>query len=134
MSTRIPTSASVSEAAVIEASLSSVWHLIKLQDFSKFWTKLEKSEHVKGTSPETDVVKWTFKDGTILDVKLEEHSVGSSCLLYWLMGFVGMHDRGSVRVWPGDFHLFSTIVFPKMSRLGCNRSPIYIFFANPLLN
>lgn len=30
---------------------------------------------MKGASPETDVVKWTFKDGTVLDVKQEEHSV-----------------------------------------------------------
>jgi hypothetical protein len=71
----IPTSTSVSESAVIEAPFSSVWHLVKLQDFSKFWSKLEKSETVKGASPETDVVKWTFKDGTELDVKQEEHSV-----------------------------------------------------------
>lgn len=72
---RIPTSTSVSESAVIEAPFSAVWHLIKLQDFSKFWSKLEKSEVVKSSSPETDVVKWTFKDGTELDVKQEEHSV-----------------------------------------------------------
>ena len=51
---------------------------------------MEKSEHVKGTSPETDVVKWTFKDGTILDVKLEEHSVRNLCLSDWLIGFVCM--------------------------------------------
>jgi hypothetical protein len=81
MSSRIPTSASVAEAAVIQAPLSSVWHLIKLQDFASFWTKLDKSEYVKGTSPETDVVKWTFKDGTVLDVKLEEHSVRSNPLV-----------------------------------------------------
>ena len=49
--------------------------MIKLQDFHKFWSKLEKSDYVKGASPETDVVKWTFKDGTVLDVKQEEHSV-----------------------------------------------------------
>ncbi|KAK7179024.1 hypothetical protein DPSP01_003085 [Paraphaeosphaeria sporulosa] len=71
---RIPTSTSVSESAVIEAPFSAVWHLIKLQDFSKFWSKLEKSEVVKSSSPETDVIKWTFKDGTELDVKQEEHS------------------------------------------------------------
>ena len=75
MSSSIPTSTSVSESAVIPAHISNVWHLIKLQDFHNFWTKLEKSEHVKGASPETDVVKWTFKDGTVLDVKQEEHSV-----------------------------------------------------------
>ncbi|KAK3209411.1 hypothetical protein GRF29_69g1726396 [Pseudopithomyces chartarum] len=72
--TRIPTSTSVSESAVIEAPFSAVWHLIKLQEFSSFWSKLEKSEVVKSASPETDIVKWTFKDGTVLDVKQEEHS------------------------------------------------------------
>jgi hypothetical protein len=71
----IPTSTSVSESAVIEAKFSDVWHLIKLQDFSKFWSKIEKSEHVKGTSDETDIVKWTFKDGQVLEVKQEAHSV-----------------------------------------------------------
>lgn len=71
----IPTSTSVSESAVIEAPFSAVWHLIKLSSFSTFWSKLSKSETVKGTSPETDIVKWTFADGTELDVKQEEHSV-----------------------------------------------------------
>ncbi|KAF2492509.1 Bet v1-like protein [Lophium mytilinum] len=70
----IPTSTSVTESAVIEAPLSSVWHLIKLQDFSKFWSKLDKSEYVKGASDETDIVKWAFKDGTVLEMKQEEHS------------------------------------------------------------
>ncbi|KAL8934722.1 MAG: hypothetical protein Q9211_005082 [Gyalolechia sp. 1 TL-2023] len=75
MTTPIPTSTSVTESAVIAAPLAQVWHLIKLQDFHKFWSKLEKSDYVKGASPETDVVQWTFKDGTVLDVKQEEHSV-----------------------------------------------------------
>ena len=75
MSSRIPTSTSVTESAVIEAPFSSVWHLIKLENFSAFWSKLKGSESVKGVSPETDVVKWTFVDGTILEVKQEEHSV-----------------------------------------------------------
>ncbi|KAL1641789.1 hypothetical protein SLS58_005828 [Diplodia intermedia] len=74
MATRIPTSTSVVETAVVEAHLSSVWHLVKLQDFAKFWTKLDKSEFVKGASPETDVFKWSFKDGQVLEVKQEEHS------------------------------------------------------------
>ncbi|KAL9096004.1 MAG: hypothetical protein Q9163_006463, partial [Psora crenata] len=74
MTTAIPTSTSVIESSVIPAPLAQVWHLIKLQDFHQFWTKLSKSEEVKGASPETDVVKWTFKDGTVLDVKQEEHS------------------------------------------------------------
>jgi len=74
MASRIPTSSSITESAVIGAPLSQVWHVIKLQDFHKFWTNLSKCDEVKGTSPETDIVKWTFKDGTELDVKLEEHS------------------------------------------------------------
>jgi len=73
----IPTSTSVSESAVIRAPLSHVWHLIKIQDFSKFWSALSGSEYVKGASEETDVVKWTFKDGTVIEVKQEEHSVSS---------------------------------------------------------
>lgn len=77
MSSSIPTSTSVTESAVIQAPLSQVWHQIKLQDFHNFWTKLSKSEHVQGASPETDIVRWTFGDGTVLDVKLEEHSVGA---------------------------------------------------------
>ncbi|KAL9628868.1 MAG: hypothetical protein Q9164_007122, partial [Protoblastenia rupestris] len=74
MATPIPTSSSVTESSVISAPLSQVWHLLKLQDFHNFWTKLSKSEHVKGASPETDIIKWTFKDETVLDVKQEEHS------------------------------------------------------------
>ncbi|KAL5114340.1 hypothetical protein ACEQ8H_007777 [Pleosporales sp. CAS-2024a] len=74
MSGSIPTSTSVSESAVIEAPFSDVWHLIKLQDFSKFWSALDKSEFVKGTSDEADVVKWVFKDGSAVEVKQEEHS------------------------------------------------------------
>lgn len=74
MTSRIPTSTSITESSVITAPLAQVWHLIKLQDFHHFWTKLEKSHHVKGTSHETDIVKWTFKDGTEQEVKQEEHS------------------------------------------------------------
>ena len=70
----IPTSTSVSESAVIRAPLSHVWHLIKIQDFSKFWSALKSSEYVKGASEETDIVKWRFNDGTVVEVKQEEHS------------------------------------------------------------
>lgn len=77
-STAIPTSTSVLESAVINAPLSAVWHHIKLQDFSKFWSAIKSSEYVKGTSDETDIVKWSFQDGTELEVKQEEHSVCSA--------------------------------------------------------
>lgn len=80
MSGNIPTATFVSESAVIEAPLAQVWHLIKLQDFSTFWSKLSTSEFVKDSSPEADVVRWTFTDKTVLDVKQEEHSVGFSSL------------------------------------------------------
>ncbi|GAA5872066.1 hypothetical protein JCM16303_000965 [Sporobolomyces ruberrimus] len=65
----------VVESAVIKAPLAKVWHLIKLQDFAKFWSALESSELAdKGVSSEADVFSWKFKDGTSLNVKQEEHS------------------------------------------------------------
>jgi hypothetical protein len=70
----IPTAAGVRESAVIDAPLSAVWHLIKLGNFADFWSSLSKSELVNESS-ETEVAKWTFKDGTQLEVKQEEHSV-----------------------------------------------------------
>ncbi|KAF2204893.1 Bet v1-like protein [Delitschia confertaspora ATCC 74209] len=78
----IPTSNAVTESAVIDAQLSEVWHFIKLQDFARFWTKLQSSEYLKGTSDEADVVKWTFKDGTIVEVKQEEHSTINHYISY----------------------------------------------------
>ncbi|KAI6781575.1 uncharacterized protein J7T54_005286 [Emericellopsis cladophorae] len=82
MSGRIPTSSSVIESAVIEAPFSNVWHLLKLQDFAKFYNALDKSEWVKGASPDTDIVKWSFKDGTVLEVKQEEHSTIDHYITY----------------------------------------------------
>ncbi|KAJ9134323.1 hypothetical protein NKR23_g10180 [Pleurostoma richardsiae] len=77
----IPTSTSVVASAVIKASLTDVWHLIKLQDFDKFWSALSKSEFIDSTK-DTDVVKWTFKDGTVLEVKQEEHSTINHYITY----------------------------------------------------
>lgn len=74
-STIIPTATNVAESSLIPAHISHVWHLIKLQTFDAFWSALKKSEEVKGASPETDLVRWTFKDGTVQEVKQEEHSV-----------------------------------------------------------
>ena len=75
MSSPIPTSTGVLESAVISAPFATVWHLIKLESFSHFWSALAKSEAVKDASPEEEVVKWIFKDGTELEVKLEARSV-----------------------------------------------------------
>jgi len=74
----VPTSTSIEESALIQAPLSHVWHFIKLQDFSKFWSALKSSETVKGANEETDIVRWTFNDGHVLEVKQEEHSVSRS--------------------------------------------------------
>ena len=79
MASRIPTSTSVLESAVIDAKFSDVWHMIKLEQFSDFWSALKSSELVKGVSPDTDIVKWSFKDGTVLEVKQDEHSVSFPC-------------------------------------------------------
>ncbi|KAK3352408.1 hypothetical protein B0T25DRAFT_456223 [Lasiosphaeria hispida] len=70
----VATTNEVIESALIRAPLSHVWHFIKLPDFDKFWTSIQKAEHVGGVSNETDVVKWTFKDGNIFEVKQDEHS------------------------------------------------------------
>lgn len=75
MSSAIATTNEVIESAVIRAPLSHVWHFIKLAEFSKFWTAIEKAEHVKGVSDEADVVRWSFKDGSVVEVKQDEHSV-----------------------------------------------------------
>ena len=48
-----------------------------VQDFKNFWSALKSSEFVE-SQKETDVVKWTFNDGTVLEVKQEEHSVSPS--------------------------------------------------------
>ncbi|KAI4592981.1 hypothetical protein KJ359_010234 [Pestalotiopsis sp. 9143b] len=77
----IPTSTSVVESAVINAPLSHVWHHIKLQNFSNFWSALKASEFVKAQE-ETDIVKWTFNDGTELEVKQEEHSTINHFITY----------------------------------------------------
>ena len=74
----VATTNEVIESAVISASLDKVWHLIKLADFDKFWGAIKQAEHVKGVSEETDVVRWTFQDNSVVEVKLDEHSVRPS--------------------------------------------------------
>ncbi|KAK5661266.1 hypothetical protein OQA88_11160 [Cercophora sp. LCS_1] len=70
----VATTNEVIESAVIKAPLSHVWHFIKLPEFAKFSTAIQKAETVKGVSDETDIVKWTFKDGNTIEVKQDEHS------------------------------------------------------------
>ncbi|KAB5545897.1 hypothetical protein GE09DRAFT_1132852 [Coniochaeta sp. 2T2.1] len=82
MSTAIPSSTSVVESAVIKAPLSHVWHHIKLESFADFWSALKSSKVVKGVSNDTDVVEWTFKDGSVVQVKQEEHSTINHYITY----------------------------------------------------
>jgi hypothetical protein len=65
----------INESAVINASLSSVWRLVKLKEFVNFYTAISKSELVSSANEEKDIVRWTFQDGTVLEVKEEEYSV-----------------------------------------------------------
>lgn len=77
----IATTNEVIESAVIRAPLSHVWHFIKLAEFPKWYSQIKQAEHiVKGVSDETDVYKWTFKDGSVVEIKQDEHSVGSTSL------------------------------------------------------
>ncbi|KAM7183712.1 hypothetical protein V8F20_012517 [Naviculisporaceae sp. PSN 640] len=72
--TSVVTTNEVSVSAVLQAPLANVWHFIKLGEFHKFWRALEKSEKVDNTSHDTDVYRWTFKDGSAVEVKQDEHS------------------------------------------------------------
>ena len=84
----IATTNEVIESAVIRAPLSHVWHFIKLADFPKFWGAIQSAEHIKGISNEADVVRWSFKDGSKIEVKQDEHSVSfsASAPLLWRGG------------------------------------------------
>ena len=78
----VATTNEVIESAVIRAPLSHVWHFLKLAEFDKFWGAIKKSEHVKGVSDETDTVRWTFKDGNVVEVKQDEHSTLEHYITY----------------------------------------------------
>ena len=71
------TSTSVTESAVINAVLSSIWRLIKLEEFGNFYTGITKTESIPSGDGRMDTVRWSFKDGTVLEVKEEEYSVCS---------------------------------------------------------
>lgn len=70
------TSTFVSESAVINAQLSSIWPLLRLEEFDKFYHGIIKTECLPPTTDSgKNTVRWTFKD-YILDVQEEEYSVG----------------------------------------------------------
>jgi len=118
----IPTANFVRESAVIEAPLAKVWHLIKLGDFGNWNSSLSKTEVVKGASAETDVFKWTYKDGTVLEIKQEEHSALDHFITYSVISAqpalsytsavstiriypitTGKHEGHTYVVWTGNF-------------------------------
>jgi hypothetical protein len=80
------------------------------------------SEFVKGASQDTDIVKWAFKDGTVLEVKQEEHSTISHFITYSVISAQpelsyssvlskiqcfpvtsGEHEGSTFVVWSGNF-------------------------------
>jgi hypothetical protein len=56
--------------------MSSIWPLLRLDEFEKFYTGIVKTELVSPPG-ETDkkTVQWTFDEGYTLDVQEEEYSV-----------------------------------------------------------
>ncbi|KAH8585322.1 hypothetical protein B0O99DRAFT_657348 [Bisporella sp. PMI_857] len=60
------TSNSVTESAVINAPLSSIWPLLRLNEFEKFYAGVVKTDK--------NIIRWTFKEGYTLDAQEEEYS------------------------------------------------------------
>jgi hypothetical protein len=70
------TSNSVTESAVINAPLSSIWPLLRLNEFEKFYTGIVKTDLVPSPAKtDKNIIRWTFKEGYTLDVQEEEYSV-----------------------------------------------------------
>ncbi|EAA32891.1 Bet v1-like protein [Neurospora crassa] len=109
----------VVESAVIKAPLSFVWHFIKLQEFDKFWSAISKAEHVKGTSEETDIVRWTFKDGNVIEVKQDEHSNLEHFITFSVINAEPELSYSSVvntiRLWPVTSGEFANTTFIRWS-------------------
>ncbi|ELR04280.1 hypothetical protein VC83_08089 [Pseudogymnoascus destructans] len=61
------TSTSFTESAVINAPISVIWPLIKLNKFATFYTAIQKSELAPATPDERETVRWNFENRTIDD-------------------------------------------------------------------
>ncbi|CEQ42065.1 SPOSA6832_03839, partial [Sporobolomyces salmonicolor] len=86
----------VIESAVVDAPLATVWHKIKLNDFSSFWTALKSSGPApKGVSEEADVHEWVFKPA------LSYTSVISTITLHAVT--TGAHANSTFIEWTGQF-------------------------------
>jgi len=75
MSPEILTSTQVVESTIVDAPLWRVWDLVKLENFSKFYSGIGKSECIQPCCDGADVIRWTFHDGMVIEVKREEYSV-----------------------------------------------------------
>lgn len=65
-------STSFVESAVVNAPVSAIWPFIKLKEFGKFYSAIQKVETIPG---ERETVKWYFENDTILTLQEEEYSV-----------------------------------------------------------
>ncbi|KAL5905928.1 hypothetical protein ACKVV7_010321 [Pyricularia oryzae] len=68
------TSTSVTESAVINAPVSKVWRMVQLKNFQNFFVDINKTEILPSEDLQKEVIRWTFDDGTVLDVREEEYS------------------------------------------------------------
>ncbi|WP_411021304.1 hypothetical protein, partial [Salmonella sp. s29923] len=64
-------STSFVESAVVNAPVSAIWPFIKLKEFGKFYSAIQKVETIPG---ERETVKWYFENDTILTLQEEEYS------------------------------------------------------------
>ncbi|KAI1135163.1 hypothetical protein F5Y05DRAFT_395791 [Hypoxylon sp. FL0543] len=76
------TSTLVTESAVINAPISSIWPLIRLKEFQKFFTGIIKTESLSSDDDRSEIVRWTFNEGYTLDVREEEYSTIKHCMSF----------------------------------------------------
>ncbi|EHK22079.1 uncharacterized protein TRIVIDRAFT_78735 [Trichoderma virens Gv29-8] len=76
-STEKLTSTSVTESAVINAPLDTIWPLLRLKEFGTFFQGIIDTDILPpaaGGNDDRDIIRWTFDEGYTLDVQEEEYS------------------------------------------------------------
>ena len=90
----IPTSTHLVESTVIAAPLTTVWGLVKLAQFDRWYSALESSKSAKDlTSEEVQCFDWIYKDGSKIQIKQEGHSCRCSLILYNLTSLIFREAR-----------------------------------------
>ncbi|TLD18169.1 hypothetical protein PspLS_10355 [Pyricularia sp. CBS 133598] len=79
------TSTLVTESAVINAPISKVWPLIQLRNFQNFFVGINKTEVLPSKDFQPEIIRWTFDDGTVLDVREEEYSNITNCMSFYIV-------------------------------------------------